>query len=342
MSKQNFHTLLSRYRNGNCTEREKRLVEQWFALLDKETPVRPPAEDMLLEEKMWQAIQEQTPSERRRLPPVWRWAAAAVLLLAFGWVTYRLQLPVSAILPSPLPTTASSVDLTTKTNTSGTIEQLLLPDGTEIQLSPKSSVEYPAVFTATKREVRLKGKAFFKVTKDSQRPFFVYTSGITTKVLGTSFWIDERPHNSAVEVSVVTGKVSVSQASPIPESGNIKRGVILTANQRVKFNLENQAFETGLVALPVLVTPDEAETSAVAPVFVFEDTPLPNVIQSLENAYGIEIILENDLLKSCLFTADITHQPLFTKLDLLCSSVNATYEVRGTRILISGSGCQTH
>ena len=64
-----------------------------------------------------------------------------------------------------------------------------------------------------------------------------------------------------------------------------------------------------------------------------------DVIEKLEKSFGVEIILDNDAMRYCLFTADITQETLFTKLDLLCAAVNATYEVRGTRILISGNGC---
>ncbi|MEZ4906043.1 MAG: FecR family protein, partial [Spirosomataceae bacterium] len=218
---------------------------------------------------------------------------------------------------------------------------LRLDDGTEINLAPQSSLKYPAQFKSNNREVFLDGKAFFKVAHNPQKPFLVYTGEVVTKVLGTSFWIDTEGKNKAVEVSVVSGKVSVFQRDARNDfvSEKIKSGVILTPNQKVKYIEGSQAFETSLVENPVLLSKGEKEQEIQPALFVFDDVPLREVVSQLEKAYGIEIILENENLKNCLFTADITKQPLFVKLDLLCASLNANYEVRGTKILVSGKGC---
>ncbi len=347
MSKHNFHTLLSRYRSGECTEREKRLVEQWFSMLDENIAERSKEDNKQLEEKLWKAIQERKDLAKirpSRFTTGWKWAAAAILVMAVaGWVVYRT-------LPGPAATmgleTKIDQHLSTpdspmeKVSTSIGGKTVILPDGSEVQLSPYSSIEYPSSFKSDKREILLTGKAFFKVVNNPARPFFVYSGEIVTRVLGTSFWIDGSNPARAIEVSVVTGKVTVSKRSEadfVP-TGPVKGGVILTANQKVKFSGKSDLFELGLVEEPVPLIPDENEIPADES-FVFEDTPIAEVIEKLENAYGIEIILENDALKGCLFRGDITRQPLFNKLDLLCSAGNATYEIRGTRVLVSGEGC---
>jgi hypothetical protein len=50
--------------------------------------------------------------------------------------------------------------------------------------------------------------------------------------------------------------------------------------------------------------------------------------------------VENEIMNNCILTADITKQPLYTKLDIICAAVGATYEVKGTTILINGKGCE--
>ena len=345
MSKHNFHTLLSRYRSGECTEREKRLVEQWFSMLDENVSERSREENEQLEEKLWKAIQERR--EFSGIKPFgftsgWKWAAAAILVMTVaGWAFFRM-LPGSArdgyaATEIYRSTSASAMETV---STGAEAKSVILPDGSEIRLSANSSVTYPEAFDDDKREVLLTGKAFFQVVADPGRPFFVYSGEIVTRVLGTSFWIDGSNPARAIEVSVVTGKVTVSKRaeSDLLPTGPVKGGVILTANQKVKFSGKSDLFELGLVEEPVPLLPHESE-APVEESFLFEDTPISEVVEKLEKAYGIEIILENDALKACLFRGDITRQPLFNKLDLLCSASNATYEIRGTRVLVSGEGC---
>lgn len=342
MNKHHFHTLLTRYRSGDCTEQERRLVEHWFALMDGGTADRSYHENQQIEERLWNTIQGRTQhasSIREKVMPVffnWRWAAAAVFFLMV-WGGYQFNRKRADRADDEMVAGRFPQGLVTKTNDSALPVRISLEDGSEISLLPEASVQYPTTFAGDKREVFLKGKAFFKVAKNAEKPFFVYTGAIATQVLGTSFWVDNGDNNNAVEVSVVTGKVSVFQRN---EHDNViaeetKNGVILSPNQRVRYTHENQSFVTSLVDEPVML-------KSYAGRFVFDDVPLTRVIEVLEKAYGIEIVLENEKFRNCLFTADINMQPMFTKLDLISAAVNARYEVRGTRILLSGKGCSAN
>lgn len=341
MSKENFYTLLSRYRSGNCTDQEKRLVEQWFATLDEEIPQRTSQENHALEERIWNAIQHQTKVEKPVFQTmIWKWAAAAVIILALGWAGYQYKTSRSTLLNNAALSSTITKDLTKEINNTNQPKNIKLPDGSLIELSPNSSIAYEPSFSGAERQVYLEGKAFFQVKRDTERPFFVHTGDVVTKVLGTSFWVNGNEDRSAIEVSVLTGKVSVSQHMQAnrAETSRVKDGVILTANQRVRYTVQTRSFETGLVSNPVPVVA-EKKGKLVEESFDFQENPFSEVIAKLEKTYGIEIILEDETFTGCLFSGNITKQPLFTKLDLLCNSVNASYEVRGTRILISGKGC---
>jgi transmembrane sensor len=336
MNKHHFHQLLSRYRSGECTEREERLVNQWFALIDDDTLNAPQSDIAEKEERLWHAIQSKT-----RLVSVpeadnkywlfnWRWAAAAILVLA-AWAGYQMM-----HLSGKNGTHIAGVSgkLISQMNTSATPMLVKLPDGTQVTIQPQSSIEYPAEFQSDKREILLQGKAFFEVVRDERKPFLVHTGEITTKVLGTSFWIDQPAAGNAVEVSVVTGKVSVFQKDKEKEaeSGDIMSGVVLSRNQKVKYTPDNKTFIAMLVDQPVA-------QAAYKNAFVFDDARLPQVTKMLEKAYGIEVVLENKALKNCLFTADINKEPMFTQLDLISAALNASYEVHGTKVYLNGKGC---
>jgi hypothetical protein len=99
-------------------------------------------------------------------------------------------------------------------------------------------------------------------------------------------------------------------------------------------------FVTGLVAQPALPEKGQEQPNIKIPDFLFKDTPLLQIVDALEKAYGIQMVLSNDALQWCNLTADLSKQPLYEKLDLICSAINAHYEIKGTTILITGRGCK--
>lgn len=339
MNKQHLHRLLTRYRSGNCTQQEKRLVEHWFTLIDSDQPQRSAQENKEIEDRIWSAVQgdyHRVTAPRRRVVSLcfsWR-SAAAVLFVAMAWFTYHLTFNKSG---SQQLAILTKQRMTIKTNNTAQPLLFTLSDGSSVKLLPESSIKYPVSFIGAKREVYLSGKAFFDITKDPEHPFLVYTQDIATKVLGTSFWVDATYEQEGIEVSVVTGRVSVferDQKKPDTEK-KTGDGVVLLANQRVNYTASSRSFVTGLVSEPVM-------HQAYQGAFVFSDTPLREVTALLEKAYGIQILLADQKLKNCLFTADINKQPFLTKLEMISSSVNADYKVVGTKIVLSGEGCQSN
>lgn len=219
-----------------------------------------------------------------------------------------------------------------------------LADGSKVQLKGKSKLYIADDFNQSNRTVYLTGEAFFDVARNADKPFLIYTGDIVTKVLGTSFTIkspiegEYTVGGKAVEVEVVSGKVSVFRKEKNTKHGiTSENGVVLTPNQKVTYLIDNEDFISGLVAKPIVVK--EAMKDIKEAEFKFEETSLSEVIKKLEHAYGIQIVLANDKMNVCPVTANLTQQPLFGKLDLICAILKSSYEVQGTRILITGRGC---
>ena len=142
-----------------------------------------------------------------------------------------------------------------------------------------------------------------------------------------------------VEVEVETGKVSVFKKEKNTKHGaTSENGVVLTPNQKVTYLIDREDFVSGLVDKPIVVK--ELEKTIKEADFKFDETPLSEVIKKLERAYGIQIVLANDKMNVCPVTANLTQQPLFGKLDLVCAILKSNYEVQGTRILVTGRGCE--
>jgi transmembrane sensor len=276
-----------------------------------------------------------------------RWLVAAVfigaLTLGSWFFIHRHQNPPSELaVASPLAPGHNSEQL----NATGQPMKLQLEDGSVITLQPGSHLSYPLHFEKDKREVTLEGEAFFEVGRNPQRPFYVYSGNFVTHVLGTSFNVKISRQTRQIEVSVRSGKVEVYELTSRTGTGNDKfsNGLILTPNQKVVYRMDDRQFQPSLVDAPLPVLPDTARDDQAAgdrpaTAFVFNAAPLSRILQTLKTAYEVDIDVENDNINNCLFTGDISTQNLYEKLDILCQALKVTYEVKATRILIRGKGC---
>ncbi len=108
---------------------------------------------------------------------------------------------------------------------------LFLPDGSEVWLNAESRLKFPVSFDGKQREVELAGEAYFKVVRDSDRPFIVKTSRSEITVLGTEFcirdYLDEPNRTTlvkgAVRVSGFKGEACILQPN---EQAKIEDGEI--------------------------------------------------------------------------------------------------------------------
>ncbi|GAB3985563.1 FecR family protein [Spirosoma daeguense] len=304
-------------------------------------------------DRMWTDIQQQIQngeivdvvnSPRIRRIGFWQsWGAAAavLLLLGFGW--WFVQKPDSA---DQLATSAGwhspeNATLTEKRNETQKPLTVQLSDGSTIVLQPRSRVQYPEKFNSIKREVYLEGEGFFEVTKNPDQPFIVYANGLVTQVVGTSFTIKAMLNVAQVSVAVRTGKVAVYTLKALQQSqqrsGTIANRLLLTPNQQAIFNTTNEQLTKRLVDEPALL--NKPETSQY---FVFDEAPVSDVFQKLEQAYGVTIQYDSTTFSGCSLTAPLGNEPLFRKLDIVCQTIGATYEVWGTRVVIRGVGCRTN
>jgi transmembrane sensor len=330
MSKQSFEHLLDKYLQGKASPEEKKLVEQWYGLVgdDSQLP-QSEAEWGDIKHKMWRAIQHHT---KVRVLPLWQRpffkisaAACIVLLLGFGIFWSQFQ---------PSDSQGVIVDekgLITRKNTSDSVQKIQLEDGSLITLSPNAQLSYPEHFGAINREVTLTGEAFFDIKRNPEKPFLVSAGKTVTKVLGTSFWIRNTQLAKTI-VEVKTGRVSVYEKDVPNRKDN---GVVLTPNLKVTFYEEEAHFVAGIVAKPEVL-----KTIPQEPNFNFEAASLNQTLTELSKAYGIEFTTENEQLNACTLTGNLSKLPMFTQLDIICRSINASYQVKGTTILLSGKGCQ--
>lgn len=219
-------------------------------------------------------------------------------------------------------------------NNSNKPQIVTLSDGSSVLLQPKSKLSYPKVFTGNERNVYLSGEAFFEISKNPKKPFFVHANEIVTKVVGTSFRIKAYQNQSDVEVLVRTGKVEVNS-----EKANQKE-IVLLPNQALRFVRKNQTFDK-----ITDITLDKSISSSVKSIeqlsFEFTDIPVAQIFKTIEQAYSVEIDFPKQQLEKCHLTTSLSDQPLPEKLKIICKSIsdNSTYTMNGNQITILSKGC---
>ncbi|MFD2921418.1 FecR family protein [Terrimonas rubra] len=93
-----------------------------------------------------------------------------------------------------------------------------LTDGSHVWLNAQSTITYPVIFAAGKREVNVSGEAYFEVTRDPAKKFIVKTAALTTEVLGTHFDVKAYEDEPTSKVTLLEGSVKVSAAQPAGEN----------------------------------------------------------------------------------------------------------------------------
>lgn len=342
MNQRRFSQVLKKYIKGTASMEEKDLIEEWYDALEQKSQVevehRPD-----LEKTYWMEIENKIGKTDSRktifLDKVNRtpWitysmgiaATIAIFFLAFQY--YIGTQPVGhtkdvAVLSeqSVVKTPSSAVEKQDK--------RMTLPDGSIITLAANSTIRLASDFNQSTREVYLEGEAFFDVAHDKTRPFLVYANGVTTKVLGTSFTIKAFKKEKNVTVSVRTGRVSVLTKSQ--DVAKHSDEVVLTPNQNVVYDVTEQRLSLGLVEVPQpVISAEEIQQLR------FDDASVKEIFLAMEKIYGIDIVFDESAFSACTLTTSISNEGLFNRLDIIASAIGVSYEVKGTDILIRGSGC---
>lgn len=151
---------------------------------------------------------------------------------------------------------------------------LRLADGTRVWLNSETELEYPVVFTEKQRQVFLKGEAYFEVAPDSLHPFIVKTEQQNLRVLGTSFAIRAYANESVVLTTLETGKVNIHSKG---------QEVILTPG-------EQSCLKDGNLTVAKVNT--TLFTAWHKGIFIFQDQPLENILNTLARWYNIDIFIQ--------------------------------------------------
>lgn len=197
--------------------------------------------------------------------------------------------------------------------------EIVLEDGTKVWLNAASKITFPASFNGLKeREVELSGEAYFEVTKNPRKPFFVRSTEQLVTVTGTHFNVscypDEKTQTTLAEGSVV---VSLSRTGQTKTLTPGKQSTITTTNE----------------ILVKDVNPDDY-ISWKDDYFTFVQTPLEQVLVQIGRWYNVSI--DYNKIPAESFDGRISRKvPLSQVLHMLEISTDLKFTVSGRRIIIN-------
>lgn len=197
-----------------------------------------------------------------------------------------------------------------------TVITKFLSDGSEIVLNKHSNLQYRNNRRSSTREVTLEGEAFFTVAPDKSKPFIISIDSVEVKVVGTSFNV--KGTAAGVEVIVETGVVQVSSKG---------KNVILNPGEKILIsnNTEQVLKQTNSNQLYKYFRTKE---------FLCDNTPLWQLVEVVNEAYGANIRIEDSTLRQMPISASFNNQSLETILEVVEKTFQIKAEVQGNGILL--------
>lgn len=201
----------------------------------------------------------------------------------------------------------------------GAISSVILEDGTTVTLNANSSIRVLDDFMDhSNREVWIKGEAFFEVTKrDDLKKFIVHTDNFDVEVLGTKFNVNNG--KCKTEVMLTEGKVKLVAKDKEP--------LIMKPGEQVSVSNAQSHFEKQIVN-------PEKYTAWRNNILVFENTPLAEVADIIEDYYDVEMIVADSLLGTRQFTGSLPNNDLEVILLALTTSYKIEIERAGDKIIL--------
>lgn len=198
---------------------------------------------------------------------------------------------------------------------------LTLPDGSAVILNANTTVRIPSNYGNKNRQVELiKGAALFDVSSATNDPFVVTSKQIQTTVLGTSFLVKSYPYEPQSTVSLLSGKVKVSESSH-------NNTLVLTPGEQASWNektqqLHKQAFDT--VALHTWKTGR----------LVFNNASAADVAKQLENWYGIPFEIKGNMTNAKQFSGAFDNDKLEKVLNIFCFTAGCSFQIQPDKVII--------
>lgn len=197
-----------------------------------------------------------------------------------------------------------------------------LEDDTRVYLNSGSTIEFPSKFSAGERRVKLQGEAYFEVTQEQGRPFYVESELLTVKVLGTVFDVKVYEEDTRVYTTLVSGSVEVTDRQ------GEKRKIV----PGEQFSLDTKTGQSTVTTVDV-----EIATAWKEGIFYFKDEPLEEIMKILARWYNLDIFYAGEQMKQTVYSGKmkmyVSVEDILRKFE---KSGDLHFELKGKALTVYG------
>ena len=228
----------------------------------------------------------------------------------------------------------------------GSKSKIHLQDGTIVHLNSGSRLYYPTASASDQRYVRLVGEAFFDVSEDRGKPFYVYTEDMTVKALGTKFNVKAYPDEKTSETTLIEGKVEVYSNLAKFEPDN-KPLTSLSPNQKCIIGRivqqETELIDDAKVEIqqPALKLPEiiknvhpEVDIEWRNNILILDNEPFSSIVNKLERWYGVHIKNPLTRLDTMRFSGKFDRESITDVLSALSQIEPFAFDIRKDEIVL--------
>ena len=196
-----------------------------------------------------------------------------------------------------------------------------LSEGTKVWLDADSELEYPVFFSGDFREVKLKGNAYFCVTKKNDKPFVVRAGEFSLKVYGTEFNVNAYDLQN-IETVLVNGSIGFKANESTPER-------MMEPNELAVSDSRTGLSEIHQVDIyPYIAWKNQN--------IVFVNERLESIMEKMARWYDVTVFFQDESLKDLRFDCNMRRytdiRDLFFFLE---KTSNARFALNGRTVVIS-------
>lgn len=191
-------------------------------------------------------------------------------------------------------------------NPSGIRSKVVLPDGSKVWLNAESKIRYSIPFVRETREVELVGEAFLDVVKNPDSPLLVKFDQFKVRVLGTRFDVKAFPDDLQTEVVLDEGRIQLENGNKRSEKGCI----LLKPGQQWIYDKTSRTVALKEVDADKYIAWHRNR-------LVLNKTSMAEVAKQLERWYGINVEIRDQELYKYKFTTVFEDEPLPRVIELL-------------------------
>lgn len=210
----------------------------------------------------------------------------------------------------------------------GQKSKVILPDSSVVWINSGTILTYNSRYSIDNRNLDLKGQAFLEVRKNPKLPLVVASGDLRVKVLGTKFDVKAYPDDNMIRVILESGKVELISKVDSSVKHQLKPG------EMAEYELKSGKINVKTIDPLKYSNWKEGD-------LIFVDTPMAEVLRSLERKYDIKIEVLNQKVLKSVFNARFKNESLKEILDYIQFSCSVNYklepasELKKARVIIN-------